>query len=326
MKYVSSFSKVSFFFDAMLKNRGSMTNKKESYEVALQSLSEYNQCWWVRSDGCGVVCSWITILLHIFALHTQFRYVLAPWQGTYFSSWSLVYIFLCTMACISHGQCQFTQPGIVPKNLSAPSELLELNTKKYGNKQRPCRHCQIIKPKEAHHCSTCKRCIIRMDHHCPWINNCVGALNQKYFLLFLFYTCLCSLFCLGTLGHHFINCAGGGGRRRHAVKRSIPDWCENEDYNGVAATVSMAMNFAEGILFALFTFIMGCDQVSHIVSGTSTIDKMQGKLENRKGCLQSLGIVFGQPFSIMWFLPTRVTNKLIKDFESACLSFSGEDV
>ena len=57
---------------------------------------------------------------------------------------------------------------------------------------RFCKKCQSPKPDRAHHCSTCKRCVLKMDHHCPWLATCVGLYNYKPFLLFLIYT---SLFC-----------------------------------------------------------------------------------------------------------------------------------
>ena len=57
---------------------------------------------------------------------------------------------------------------------------------------RFCKKCQTPKPDRAHHCSTCKRCVLKMDHHCPWLATCVGLYNYKPFLLFLIYT---SLFC-----------------------------------------------------------------------------------------------------------------------------------
>ncbi|KAG0248810.1 hypothetical protein BG011_009881 [Mortierella polycephala] len=51
-------------------------------------------------------------------------------------------------------------------------------TVKRDGKMRYCQKCN----------SSCKRCVLKMDHHCPWLNNCVGHKNYKAFYLFVLWT------------------------------------------------------------------------------------------------------------------------------------------
>lgn len=71
---------------------------------------------------------------------------------------------------------------------------------------RFCHKCGLYKPDRAHHCSICKRCVLRMDHHCPWIANCVGFENYKFFLLFLLYGSACAAFVCGAMLRRVIKC------------------------------------------------------------------------------------------------------------------------
>lgn len=48
-----------------------------------------------------------------------------------------------------------------------------------------CPDCEIIRTKRSRHCAICGKCVERFDHHCPWVNNCVGAQNHTYFIWFL---------------------------------------------------------------------------------------------------------------------------------------------
>lgn len=69
-----------------------------------------------------------------------------------------------------------------------------LQVKNTGEK-RWCNKCNCEKPDRAHHCSSCGICVLRMDHHCPWLaSRCIGLRNHKAFFLFLAYTALLCAF------------------------------------------------------------------------------------------------------------------------------------
>jgi len=48
-----------------------------------------------------------------------------------------------------------------------------------------CSTCNLAKPARSKHCSLCGVCVAMCDHHCPWINNCVGRGNYRWFLALL---------------------------------------------------------------------------------------------------------------------------------------------
>lgn len=66
-------------------------------------------------------------------------------------------------------------------------------TVKHDGRFRVCQTCKYWKPDRTHHCSTCDKCVLKMDHHCPWFADCIGFNNQKYFIQFLIYTMIYSL-------------------------------------------------------------------------------------------------------------------------------------
>ncbi|XP_018326991.1 palmitoyltransferase ZDHHC15B isoform X2 [Agrilus planipennis] len=82
---------------------------------------------------------------------------------------------------------------------------LPLTNRASNGSVRYCEKCQVIKPDRAHHCSVCGECILKMDHHCPWVNNCVCFSNYKYFMLFLGYSLIYCIYISLTSVQYFIS-------------------------------------------------------------------------------------------------------------------------
>jgi len=54
-----------------------------------------------------------------------------------------------------------------------------------GDFKQVCVVCRARRRMRSHHCKECGRCVDRLDHHCPWIDNCVGLGNQRSFYCFI---------------------------------------------------------------------------------------------------------------------------------------------
>ncbi|CAH9118068.1 unnamed protein product [Cuscuta europaea] len=129
----------------------------------------------------------------------------------------VLFHFLLVMLLWSYFSVVFTDPGGVPPNWKpsfdeergdtdplTASECISLPAGAAHSTIRFCKKCNQLKPPRCHHCSVCGRCVLKMDHHCVWVVNCVGALNYKYFLLFLFYTFLETTLVTSSLLPNFI--------------------------------------------------------------------------------------------------------------------------
>ena len=53
------------------------------------------------------------------------------------------------------------------------------------DEKRICRICQINQPFRMKHCHECEKCVATFDHHCPWMNTCIGEKNRPFFMVYL---------------------------------------------------------------------------------------------------------------------------------------------
>lgn len=136
------------------------------------------------------------ISLMAFVYYTTVFVFLEQWLGLDSSPGILnafAFSFFGFMGLVSFFVSVLTDPGGVPSSFAPDSEDPQKNQ---GRQSRYCDKCCTYKPPRTHHCRVCKRCVLKMDHHCVWINNCVGYLNYKPFIIFVFHATMGSIYSL----------------------------------------------------------------------------------------------------------------------------------
>eukprot|EP00742_Colponemidia_sp_Colp-10_P004940 GILJ01005276.1.p1 GENE.GILJ01005276.1~~GILJ01005276.1.p1 ORF type:complete len:297 (+),score=22.94 GILJ01005276.1:41-931(+) len=230
----------------------------------------------------------------------------------------IVFHVLFLLAICSYWQCVRTDPGGVPvswaehqvnpttkgeeeseEHLLLPGDnryevTLEIEQSVAAPPAHPrfCKKCRCPKPERAHHCSSCDRCILRMDHHCPWVGNCVGFSNHKFFLLFLLYALLACAFISACLGPLFL--ADLNPKTTHTSA-------------AVGAVMLVSLVISLSVAIALFGFLWF--HIYLITSNRTTIE-MQGVRRNpytTKSWRKNVEQVFGQN-AWSWLLPVQVVN------------------
>ncbi|XP_063468583.1 palmitoyltransferase ZDHHC7 isoform X2 [Symphalangus syndactylus] len=233
--------------------------ENDNYDSSSSSSSEADvadRVWFIR-DGCGMICAVMTWLLVAYADFVVTFVMLLPSRDFWYSVVNgVIFNCLAVLALSSHLRTMLTDPGAVPKG-NATKEYMESLQLKPGEVIYKCPKCCCIKPERAHHCSICKRCIRKMDHHCPWVNNCVGEKNQRFFVLFTMYIALSSVHALILCGFQFISCVRG-------------QWTECSDFSPPITVILLIFLCLEGLLFFTFTAVMFGTQI-HSICNDETV-------------------------------------------------------
>ena len=171
-----------------------------------------------------------------------------------------------------------------------------------------CKKCDAPKPPRTHHCSVCKRCVLKMDHHCPWLNACVGWGNYPFFVRFLFYVWLGCLYIAAVSALPFVGSVRGRGPPLVAVA-GVMGMLDARTRLQLCFALAIAVGLAISGLFGWHVYLVATCQTSiewYDNSSSAKRMRLRGRVFHSRwdlGWARNVEEVFGTRSLWAWHLP-----------------------
>lgn len=189
-----------------------------------------------------------------------------------------------------------------------------------------CVYCKLPKPPNAHHCRSCQSCVIEMDHHCPFIGNCVGSNNHRHFLLFLLFATASGFYVLTMSTYVGSKVWPNMVRFRRANTPRLHGGASYDVLADLLVTMFLSMEPAAStrafslifLCIASFSLVIGVGlllyhQVKLVYTGETYIDSLSssGRGHDQDKSWTNLRKVFGKQHPFLWLLP-RISSKCLQ--------------
>lgn len=132
-----------------------------------------------------------------------------------------------------------------------------------------------------------------MDHHCPWLNNCIAHANTKYFIQFLLYLFLTSLCQVYLSVKTVLNLV------KHPHVKPIIYANEFQKACAGGTLVFLLSAFAAYVTFELLR-----EQYVTIEENQGYVDELKKQFGKQQAMWTNLKLAFGEDF-LWWLVPTR---------------------